>query len=274
MCACQQMVACRYTAAAHTATHARACALAGRYNSLQEQYQALCGTVQEQKQLIAQLVQGAGRISIDIKILGVDFLLISAHKFGGPQGIGALICAHTMLEIPPAITGGGQEKYRRAGTENVAAVAGFGKAAEIAAQKLDQMSHISSLRDSIADRLHPICASNGLGTDRIRIFGEETERLGNTLLFSVEGLKAETALIAFDLDGVAVSSGSACSSGKVGRSHVLQAMGATEEQSRGAIRVSLGWNSTSTDVEKFCFAFDRITRRLGEMLREEVSGAA
>ena len=224
--------------------------------------------------VLCDAVQGPGRISIDIKELGVDFLLISAHKFGGPQGIGALICAHTMLEIPPAITGGGQEKYRRAGTENVAAVAGFGKAAEIAAQKLDQMSHISSLRDSIADRLHPICASNGLGAERICIFGQETERLGNTLLFSVEGLKAETALIAFDLDGVAVSSGSACSSGKVGRSHVLQAMGVGEDQARGAIRVSLGWNSTSNDVEKFCFAFDRITQRLGEMLKEEVSGAA
>jgi len=170
--------------------------------------------------------------------------------------------------------GGGQEKYRRAGTENIAALAGFGAAAGLVADQAKEMVRITALRDSIAQRLAPICATNGLEADRLTIFAEDAERVGNTLLFSVRGLKAETALIAFDLDGVSVSSGSACSSGKVGRSHVLQAMGAEEEISRGAIRVSLGWGSTEADVEKFCFAFERIARRLSEMLNLEMSGAA
>ncbi|MFD0915506.1 cysteine desulfurase family protein [Pseudahrensia aquimaris] len=227
---------------------------------------------------LCDAVQAAGRMPIDVAELGVDFLMLSAHKLGGPQGIGALVIAHQVLDIPSAIRGGGQEKNRRAGTENVAAIAGFGAAAAEAAQNAADYAQITQLRDSIEGMLIPICTKQDLAEDRIEVFGQSAPRIGNTLLFSVRGLKAETALIAFDLDGVAVSSGSACSSGKVGRSHVLEAMGVDEEIARGAIRVSLGWNSTQADVAHFERAFERITRRLAEMVgrdeQQEISGAA
>lgn len=229
--------------------------------------------------MLCDAVQAAGRMPIYVTELGVDFLMLSAHKVGGPQGLGALINAHRILDVTPAIRGGGQEKNRRAGTENVAAIAGFGAAAVEAAKEAANYGAVSALRDSIETSLLPICQANGLGVERLTIFGKDVERAGNTLLFSVKGLKAETALIAFDLDGVAVSSGSACSSGKVGRSHVLEAMGVDEEVARGAIRVSVGWNSSEDDVARFKHAFDRITRRLSEMLpdaaiEEQISGAA
>ncbi|MGI9366032.1 MAG: cysteine desulfurase family protein [Rhizobiaceae bacterium] len=213
---------------------------------------------------LCDAVQAVGRIDVDISDLGVDFLILSAHKIGGPQGIGALISAHQVLTLPAVIRGGGQESNRRAGTENTAAIAGFGVAAELASQQLENISEIKLLRDSIEASLLPICAGNGLN-DRLTIFGADVDRVCNTCLFGVEGLRAETALIAFDLDGVAVSSGSACSSGKVGGSHVLKAMQVDDTVARGAIRVSLGWNSTRNDVEKFEKSFARITKRLSEM---------
>lgn len=223
--------------------------------------------------VLCDAVQAVGRIPVDIGALGVDFLLVSAHKIGGPQGVGALICAPSALEISPAIRGGGQEMNRRAGTENVAAIGAFGVAAELAAREAANYLPTSGLRDSIENELHPICAAEGL-SDRLTVFGTDIARVGNTILFSIEGLKAETALIAFDLDGVAVSSGSACSSGKVGRSHVLQAMGVDPDTARGAVRLSLGWNSTERDREVFLRAFTRITRRLAEMTTTRISGAA
>ena len=223
--------------------------------------------------ILCDAVQAIGRIPVDVKELGVDFMILSAHKIGGPQGIGALINAHSILSIPPAIKGGGQESNRRAGTENTAAIAGLGVAAELAAARLANFSQTMALRDSIEAALHPICAENGL-EDRLVIFGSDVDRVGNTSLFSVNGLKAETALIAFDLDGVAVSSGSACSSGKVGSSHVLQAMGIAPEIARGAIRISLGWNSTQEDVAHFERSFRRIAGRLAEMTKIKVAGAA
>lgn len=223
--------------------------------------------------VLCDAVQAVGRIKVDVKQLGVDFVMLSAHKIGGPQGIGALVSAHSILSIPPAIKGGGQESNRRAGTENTAGIAGFGVAAMIAASGHEKFLQTIALRDSIEERLLPICADNGL-EDRIVIFGSDAERVGNTCLFSVNGLKAETALIAFDLDGVAVSSGSACSSGKVGSSHVLQAMGVAPEVARGAIRLSLGWNSTQEDVAHFEKSFRRIVARLAEMSDVKVAGAA
>ncbi len=222
---------------------------------------------------LCDAVQAAGRMPIDAAQSGADFLILSAHKIGGPQGAGALINVHPILGVPAAIKGGWQEKNLRAGTENVAAIAGFGAAAVEAKLEVENYSSITSLRDSIEDRLIPICASIGLA-DRLTIFGADSERAGNTLLFSLEGLKAETALIAFDLEGVAVSSGSACSSGKVGASHVLKAMDVAQDVARGAIRVSLGWNSTGEDVEQFLKAFKRIARKLGERLETRISGAA
>ncbi|MEP1208292.1 MAG: cysteine desulfurase family protein [Rhizobiaceae bacterium] len=223
--------------------------------------------------VLCDAVQAAGRLPLNIKELGVDFMILSAHKIGGPQGIGAFINAHAVLSVPAAIRGGGQELYRRAGTENTAAIAGFGVAAELAGKDQEKFLETVALRDSIESSLHPICAENGLA-DRLTVFGNQVERAGNTCLFSVEGLKAETALIAFDLDGVAVSSGSACSSGKVGGSHVLKAMDVDPEIARGAIRVSLGWDSKQQDVEHFARSFRRITKRLGEMTQNQIAGAA
>ncbi len=218
-------------------------------------------------------VQALGRIPVDIKALGVDYLAISSHKIGGPQGVGALICAHSILSLPPAIKGGGQEMNRRAGTENVAAISGFGAAAVEAGTESQNTSQIKTMRDSIEERLIPICASLGL-QNSFQIFGGDAERVGNTLLYALEGITAETALIAFDLDGIALSSGSACSSGKVGSSHVLSAMDVTENAAQSAIRVSIGWNTTTEDTDKFIAAFERIAKRVAQKRDAMVSGAA
>ena len=161
----------------------------------------------------------------------------------------------------------------RAGTENAPGIAGFGAAAVCAANETETFGRVAAIRDSIERLLAPICDRAGLH-NRLTIFGRDVERLGNTVLFSVEGLKAETALIAFDLDGVSVSSGSACSSGKVGRSHVLEAMGVQPSKAQGAIRVSVGWNSTQEDVDQFARSFRRIVRRLAEMTGSNMVGAA
>ncbi len=222
---------------------------------------------------LCDAVQAVGRIAVDAKDLGVDFMILSAHKIGGPQGVGAFINVHSILDVTPAVRGGSQETNKRAGTENVPAIAGFGAAATEAAKDIADYSKITVLRDSIINQLAPICSANGL-MDNLAVFGADVECVGNTLLFGLSGLKAETALIAFDLDGVAVSSGSACSSGKVGKSHVLEAMNADADMARGAIRVSLGWNSTQEDVEKFITSFKRIAKRLSDMTKSKLSGAA
>ena len=165
-------------------------------------------------------VQAVGRIPSDINALGADLMTLSAHKVGGPKGVGALIRAREDIHFPdPLIRGGGQERGLRAGTENVAGIAAFGAAA--AAARRDsavEAERMRALRDSLESGLKAI-------TPGAVIFGAAVERLPNTTLFSAEGLKAETAVIAFDLEGVAVSSGAACSSGKVQPSHVLAAMG-------------------------------------------------
>ncbi|MGI9356340.1 MAG: cysteine desulfurase family protein [Rhizobiaceae bacterium] len=223
--------------------------------------------------VVCDVVQAAGRIPIDIKNLGVDFLMLSAHKLGGPMGVGALVNAHAILDLAPAIRGGGQESNRRAGTENVPAIAGFGAAAKEAAVDACHYARITTLRDSLEAGLASICAALGL-SDWPTIFGQDVERVGNTTLFALNGLKAETALIAFDLDGVAVSSGSACSSGKIGNSHVLEAMNAAPKLADGAIRVSLGWNSTQEDVAKFLAVFKRITADLAKRLGSETQDSA
>ncbi len=218
-------------------------------------------------------VQAIGRMPVDVKALGVDFLALSAHKIGGPQGVGALVVAHSILTMPPAIKGGGQELKRRAGTENVAAIAGFGAAAVEARSEAADYSGISTLRESIEEQLVPICKKLGLD-DLFTVFGGDVDRVGNTLLFSLEGMKAETALIAFDLEGVAVSSGSACSSGKVGSSHVLLSMDVAEDAAQSAIRVSLGWGSTEADTNKFVAAFERIAKRMATKRDTIIAGAA
>jgi cysteine desulfurase len=195
-------------------------------------------------------VQAVGRMAFDINEMGADLVSISAHKIGGPQGIGALIRRDERLHLAdPLIKGGGQERGLRAGTENVAAIAGFGAAAaETAAGRSVESERVSRLRDRLEAKLRALAAETV-------IFGAAAERVPNTVLLAVPGVKAETALIALDLDGVAVSSGSACSSGKVAASHVLAAMGVAPELARGAIRLSLGYSSTEADVEGFLQAW-------------------
>ncbi len=188
-------------------------------------------------------VQALGKISVNLGLLGVDMMTVSAHKLGGPLGAGALV-VRDGLPLRPQIDGGGQELRRRAGTENLVAVAGFAAAAS------EKMINIKPLRDHLEAEL-----------EDAMIFATAAERLPNTTCFAVPGMNAETLLMAFDLDGVAVSSGSACSSGKVARSHVLAAMGVSPEISRAAIRVSLGWNTTEADIEKFSAAWRRIRAR-------------
>src|SRR5581483_5984129 len=172
-------------------------------------------------------VQLAGRLRCDIGELGADLLTVSAHKLGGPKGAGALIRREEALRPEPLIRGGGQERGLRAGTENVAAIAGFGAAAEAAAASLPtEATRLRALRDRLEAGLKE-------ATPQALIFGHEVERLPNTTLLAVPGMKAETAVIALDLEGFAVSSGAACSSGKVQSSHVLTAMGVPADLARG-----------------------------------------
>ena len=205
-------------------------------------------------------VQAAGRIPCDITALGADLLTLSAHKIGGAKGSGALIRAREDIHFTePLVRGGGQERGLRAGTENVPGIAAFGAAAAAArVGRAGEAAHMSRLRNELEVGLLAV-------TPDATVFGHETvERLPNTTLFTVAGLKAETAVIAFDLEGVAVSSGAACSSGKVQPSHVLAAMGVSAPLQRGALRVSLGWNSTEADVEKFLGAWRKLASALSK----------
>jgi cysteine desulfurase len=202
-------------------------------------------------------VQTAGRMACDIGALKADLLTVSSHKIGGPQGAGALVKAAEALHFAePLIKGGGQERGSRAGTENVAAIAGFGAAAgDAAAGMATEGMRIAALRDRLEAGLRAIVAETV-------IFGAAAERLVNTTFFAVPGCKAETALIALDLAGVAASSGSACSSGKVTASHVLKAMGVEPALAAGAVRLSLGRNTGETDVEGFLIAWRKLVSRL------------
>jgi len=201
-------------------------------------------------------VQGPGRIAVDMKALGADLLTLSAHKLGGPKGVGALIRREAIHIADPLIKGGGQERGARAGTENVAAVAGFGAAAAaVSANWKAEAAHTAQLRDRLEKGL--IAA-----VPEVIIFGKEADRLPNTTLFSAPGMKAETAVIAFDLEGVAISSGAACSSGKVQPSHVLAAMGVDSTLAQGAVRVSLGYTTDSSELESFQNAWIKLAKSL------------
>ncbi|WP_134495666.1 cysteine desulfurase family protein [Microvirga pakistanensis] len=210
-------------------------------------------------------VQAAGRVPVDLQDLGVDALTLSAHKFGGPKGAGGLVLASDQYEIGERlIRGGGQEKNYRAGTENVAAIAGFGAAAELALAGLEQeAARLRELRDEAEAHVRRI-APDAL------VVGAGAERLPNTLAFAIPGLRAETALIAFDLAGIALSSGSACSSGKVKRSHVLDAMGVEPALAEGVLRVSLGWSTTKEDVFRFAEACEKVA---GTLYKRKASAA-
>ncbi len=214
-------------------------------------------------------VQAAGRIPCDIGGLGADLLTLSAHKIGGPKGVGALVRARDDIHFPlPLIRGGGQERGQRAGTENVAGIAGFGAAAAVAREKLaDEAAHMLALRKELEAG---ICAI----APQAVILGAGAERLPNTTLFALAGLKAETAIIAFDLEGIAVSSGAACSSGKVQPSHVLEAMGVSPALARSAVRLSLGWTTTKADIERFLSAWRKVSSALSRGSKERPGIAA
>jgi cysteine desulfurase len=202
-------------------------------------------------------VQAPGRIAVDMAALGADLLTLSAHKLGGPQGVGALVrCSDALHLADPLVRGGGQERGLRAGTENVAGIAGFGAAAAEAHHNCQaEREHVDALRSRLESALRA-------ATPEAIIFGAEAARLPNTTLFAVPGMKAETAVIAFDLAGIAVSSGAACSSGKVQPSHVLAAMGFSPAVAHGAVRVSLGWSTTESDIESFLNAWISLSEAL------------
>jgi len=203
----------------------------------------------------ADAIQAVGRVPVDVKALGVDVLTISAHKIGGPLGAGAIVRSNEDLTFSPVLSGGTQERRSRAGTENVAAIAGFGVAANLALADLKNAHGWSVLRDEVA----AVIASGGRP---VTIFGAGAIRLPQTLCVAVAGTSAETLVIALDLAGVAVSSGSACSSGKVGPSHVLAAMGAPPALAQAAIRISLGWESTKSDIDIFARAWRDVLKRI------------
>ncbi len=195
--------------------------------------------------LVCDAVQAFGRMDCDVGAFGADMLALSAHKLGGPKGAGALVLTRPDLRIDaPLIKGGGQEGGARAGTENIAALAGFGAAALESRPDVAEVDRLRALREAAE------AALLRLAPDAV-IFGAPAPRLANTSAFAVPGISAETFLIALDLAGLAVSSGSACSSGKVRRSHVLDAMGVEPKLAAGAIRLSLGYSSTMADVMRF-----------------------
>jgi len=203
--------------------------------------------------LVVDAVQAAGRVKLDISAACGDFFILSSHKIGGPQGAGAVVGLSDLMMPVPLLRGGGQEKGHRAGTENVAAIAGFGAAAEIAAAGVAEADGLSSLRDRAE------AAVSAVFPEAV-IHGAASPRLANTLFFSIPGVKAETLQIALDLAGISTSAGSACSSGRVGPSHVLAAMGAGDNAS--ALRVSLGHATAAEDVDRFAAALAAFADRL------------
>jgi cysteine desulfurase len=200
-------------------------------------------------------IQAFGKIPFDINEVNADIVTLSAHKIGGPKGAGALVLTEGLSGPEPLLRGGGQERGHRAGTENVAGIAGFGAAVKAAMGAMDgDVTGLETLRNRLESGLRQ--------TPGVVVFSDEVPRLPNTTLFTVPGLKAETAVIGFDLAGIAVSSGSACSSGKVQPSHVLKAMGFGPELARGAVRLSLGWSTSGADIDRCLEAWRKLAGTL------------
>ena len=198
-------------------------------------------------------VQAMGRMDVDLKDLGVDMMSVSSHKIGGPQGVGAIIFRETQL-LPKLMKGGTQEMHQRAGTQNVAGIAGFGHAAAATLNELPGYARITALRDDLEKRLR--AAAND-----ITVHAGNAPRVGNTTNIGLPGISAETQLMALDLEGISVSAGSACSAGSYKPSYVLAAMGADEDGARSALRISLGWATTSADIDRFIAAWTTMRDR-------------
>ena len=198
-------------------------------------------------------IQGAGKIPLDINQLGVDLLSLSGHKFGGPQGIGALV----MREDRPVLAqmvGGGQEMGRRSGTENVAGITGFGEAARLAADELERFAALTRMRNRMEEQLAEVAPSR-------KVIGSDVPRLPNTSCVTMPGVRSDTQVMALDLAGISVSAGSACSSGKVSASHVLDAMGMELDEAMTAIRISLGRSTTEDEINRFVETWSLIFKR-------------
>ncbi len=211
-------------------------------------------------------VQAVGKIPVDVRAWGVDYLAMSGHKIGGPQGIGALVrCGDAPLAS--FITGGGQEHGLRAGTENVAAISGLGVSARIAAETLDEKSaRLAGYRDALEAGIKAL-------SPETTIFCENAPRVPNTSNFTLPGVRSDKQLMALDQAGVSVSAGSACSAGKVDPSHVLDSMDVNPEISTTALRVSFGWSSEAVDVDRFLDAWGDLVRREYDGAMEESSAA-
>lgn len=204
---------------------------------------------------LVDAVQAVGKVPVDPRKVCVDLMAVSGHKIGGPQGTGALV-VRDGLALTPLIGGGAQEKRRRGGTPSVAALVGFGAAASAVLQRRkEERSRVLRLRAKIETRLRELFPD-------IRFHGQAAPRVPNTVNFALPGVPGETLVIALDLAGFAVSSGSACSSGAVEPSHVILEMGHDEEEARGAVRVSLGWNSAVAEVDRFLGAFPQAVEQV------------
>ncbi len=195
-------------------------------------------------------VQGVGRLPVDFASLGADTLTISAHKLGGPRGVGALVIRDG-VNLPALVKGGGQERRRRGGTENVVGIAGFGAAAAEVARDVEAMKRASALRDQLE------AGVMSLTPDAV-IIGRNAPRIGNTSCIAVPGKQAETLVIRMDMEGVAISAGAACTSGKVGANTVITAMGLPDSVARSAVRVSLGAETSETDIAAFLAAWQKV----------------
>jgi cysteine desulfurase len=204
-------------------------------------------------------IQAFGKIRFDMGETGADLLTLSAHKIGGPKGVGALVLSEGVSGLEPLLRGGGQELSRRAGTENVAGIAAFGAAAAAAMAALPaEGGRLRVLQERLEEGL--------LMTPGVIVFSDSGQRLPNTTSFTAPGLKAETAVIGFDLAGIAVSSGSACSSGKVQPSHVLEAMGFEPDIAQGAVRLSMGWSTRDADIDRCLEAWRKLA---GNLLKDQ-----
>ncbi|MFO1171891.1 MAG: cysteine desulfurase family protein [Hyphomicrobiaceae bacterium] len=204
--------------------------------------------------VFSDAVQAAGKVAIDMTGPGPDVIALSAHKLGGPKGVGAIVLREG-IALERLLHGGGQEQGRRAGTENVAGIAGFGAAAKAALDEVGCSTGLAQMRDRVVEGVRAL-------TPHVCLIGEGAARLPNTALVAWPQAKAETLVMALDLEGIAVSAGAACSSGKVGRSATLEAMGLAPSIRDSAIRVSLGWSTTEEDIERFLAAWARVSERL------------
>lgn len=219
--------------------------------------------------VVCDAVQAAGKIDCDAARLGADAIAVSAHKFGGPQGVGALCFASSAAYMKDAIIrGGGQERGFRAGTESVAAIAGMAAAARAARETRErEQGNLALWRDRLEREISRTARD-------ARFFGSGGARLPNTSCFAISGIEAQVLLMRLDIEGVAVSSGSACSSGKVKRSHVLMAMGVAPDLASGAIRISLGWDTSEDDCALFVEVFEKAIHALKARLRRGPGQAA